>query len=222
MIIKTFEQSLKGSITSKEIKLTTFVVPKPIPRNSKREYQSRNRETYAKWLYKVFYDNEVFAYQKKAKTNDQIQTRLLEENKHNSLLRKRFKQYKYTIGTFRRRYNQGVLYSAQPATFILSLQYDEHNYVVVGGNSPRTYMTFEDCYDRCMEFKVADPRFVPYEYIVAVRNKQIQNQEEWLKWVVPTDDDIKKFCTECKIKEIYNSVNFLSGWKREDTPTDYD
>jgi hypothetical protein len=70
--------------------------------------------------------------------------------------------------------------------------------------------------------KVADPRFVPYDLIVEIRNRQNDNIYEWLEWVVPTDDDIKKLQTKLRVKELYNSVKFYAGFKREDTPTNFE
>ena len=81
-------------------------------------------------------------------------------------------------------------------------------------------MFFQDCYQRCLNLQIADPRFVPEEYIVALRDKQ--NQGEWLDWTVPTQTTIQRLCTRFQLDDLYNSMKFPMGWTREETPNDFE
>lgn len=222
MKIKTFETTLIGRPKVSEIEIKEFELPRPNSRNSGRKYESTNRRAFGPYWQKVFEQNEIAAYERKAKTNDQLRREFLAANPSDQALRFRFKISKQTIGMYRKEYNQQKLYQAQPIPFIMSYQYDESGYIVVGGRFPSTYMFFQDCYARCVHYKIADPRFVPPEYLVEIRNRQIQGDKEWLQWIVPNEKEIAHLKRFLGIKELYNSVNFAMGWTREETPIDYD
>lgn len=173
-------------------------------------------------MHKVLEDNEFDAYEREAKTNEVIQREFLLKYKRNSSLRYQFKTYRATVGMFRKRFNKGILYSAQPPPYLMSFSYDESGYITVGGNRANQYMMFYDCYARCINYRIADPRFVEYDLIVEIRNRQNEGVEEWLDWIVPNDDMIKRLCTKLGVNDLYNSVKFLMGWTREETPKDYE
>lgn len=230
MKIKTFETTLSNPVPKfHETEIKTFDPPPPPSRNSGRAYKAKNREVYRHYFGELFENNEFLAYQRKALTNEQIQRTFLMKYKRNRTIRYRFETYRFTVGMFRNQYNKQLLYASQPAPYLLSFQYDETGYIVVGGNQANTYMSFEDCYQRCVELKVADPRFVPPELIVEIRNRQTElltlpsNEQpndgiNWLEWIAPNEDLIKRLCTKLKLKELYNSVRFPRGWTREETP----
>jgi len=219
MKIVSFKQDKGQEAKVKEQSVDTeLVVPKANSRNSGRPYNAVNRETTVHYLYKLFYENELA---NPPRTNDDLKADLLLTYKHRQAIKRRFKSYQYTINMFRNQYNLGTLWQSQPATFLMSFQYDECGYVVIGGNRIHEYMYFEDCYQRCDNYKMADPRFIPYELIVEIRNRQQQGDPDWLQWMVPTDADIKTLKTNLKVKEVYNSVNFRDGWTREATPKDF-
>jgi hypothetical protein len=224
MKIRTFEQSMSGEEKFTEKELIPFVVPMAKPRNSGRKYTVKNRDVWSRDFLQLFTDNEFLAYQGKARTDDQIKKELLLRHKHNRMLIRRMKTFKITVGMFRIKYNKGILRSSQEPTFLMSFRYDENGYIILGGNHGiyrLHYMHFMDCYARCVAFQIADPRFIPYEYIVEIRNRQSQGIREWLDWVVPTDIQIKELSTKCKVKEIYNSVDFYQGYTREETTHDH-
>lgn len=234
MKIKTFETILndpKSKAKVQELNINQFSPPPiQVSRNSGRTYES-DRPMYRRFIWELLEQNEFLAYQKKAKTNTELQREFLLKFPRNQKLRYRFKTYKATIGMFRKRYNNQQLFASQPPPYLLSFQYDELGFIVVGGIYQHIYMTFDDCYRRCLEFKVADPRFVPPEYIVEIRNRQIEQSMEgpptdskqlnWLDWIVPDEDTIKRLCTKLKLKQgLYNSVRFPKGCTREETPID--
>jgi hypothetical protein len=78
-------------------------------------------------------------------------------------------------------------------------------------------MHFIECYKRCIEYKIADPRFIEPQHITEIRNRINSGDESWLSWSVPPDDWIKAFTTRIG-REPYNSVYFPLGWTREESP----
>lgn len=218
--ITSFEKSISGILKTDTKEITQFQLPthkEPLG----RKYESTCRDMYTRTLFKLFYNNEFLAYTKKALTKKQIQEALVLEHKTNRLLKRKLDRYLLTIGMFRQRYNDNILYAAQPIIYMLSFEYDKYGYIVVGGRYPTTYRYFEDCYNKCVKLKVADPRFVPPEAIEAIRVKQIQLDPEWMKWRVPDEKTIKELRSKLKLKELYNSVRFRPGFTREETPVNF-
>src|SRR5690606_4803084 len=85
---------------------------------------------------------------------------------------------------------------------------------------PTTYLYFEEAYQLCNHYKIADPRFVEPDVVEEVRNRINSNDRDWLVWRVPDEKWIKTF--EEKInRPIYNSVPFPEGWRKEDTPANF-
>lgn len=203
-------------------------MPKIPPRKVGRTYQTEG-QLVSRWVHDKLEANELLAYQKKALTNIELQRELLSRFPSNMSLRYRFKSYKATIGTYRKRFNEMKLYSAQPEPFLASFQYDEVGYIVMGGIYQTTYLMFEECYQRCVDLKIADPRFVPPEYITELRNRKIEQLTtkkytgtNWLEWIVPDEDTIKGLKIRLKLKELYNSVRFPKGCTREETPEGFE
>lgn len=223
MKIQTFEETLGGKFRTTDFENKKIIVPKPIQRNTGIKYEAEARVTYCHWLFEVFQNNEYLAYKNEAWTNDIIKRRLLLQfAKKLPSLRNRFRTYKYTIGIFRNYYNDNKLYSAQPPTLLVSFPYNDLGYIQGFGKDHYRILSFEECYRHCINLKIADPRFVQYEHIVEIRNRQVQGEKEWLAWIVPTDKQIKEVAVKAGIKEVYNSVRFPQGWTREDTPIDSD
>jgi hypothetical protein len=224
MKIRTLELKLNEPYAIPKTSITEFrefQKPKAIPRNTGRTYETRRRTTYAPYVSDLLDRNEFLAYEKKALTNEELQRDILKKFARNTSLRYKFKRYAVTLGMFRKKYNEQKLYAAQPTPYLVSFAYDKFNRIIVGGND-RSYMTFQECYQRCLDFKIADPRFVPPELIVEIRNRQNEGIEEWLHWIVPDDKTLDNIRVLIKRDEIYNSVRFSIGWTREDTPHDYD
>jgi len=220
MKITSFEVELSKSLPPIETntKVTKYKPPREV-KTKGRKYEAKDRQVYGPFLEDLFYKNELLAYEKKAKTNAQLKYEFLDKYKRNYQLRNRFKNYKETIGNLRSKYNRRTLYSQQAPVYIISLQYNEINNIVVDGNRYYQLLSFEEAYERCLEFKVADPRFVPPEYIEKIRDRQNSEDPLWRDWSVPSARWIRSF--ENKIGcEAYNSVYFPVGWTREDTPND--
>jgi len=222
MRIKTFETSLTGKSKVSEIEEIPFTIPKARQRNSGRKYESLNRIAFGKHWHRVLEENERLAYDRKAKDNAQLQREFLQAYPSDMALRYRFKTYKLTVGMYRKKYNQQVLFQSQPPVFLVSFQYDMSSTIVVGGIYPSTYMSFQDCYQRCVNLKIADPRFVPHDYIVKIRDRQNDGDEEWLEWIVPDEKELRTLRRYLQVDELYNSVHFPQGWTREETPIDYE
>lgn len=210
--IITFEESLLKE-TTKEI--VEYIPPKQQTTKG-RQYNARDRMNYGPYLEKMFYENELARYTKEQKTNGQLKVQFLRDHDNHYQLKKRFITYKETIGNLRNKYNTRRLYAAQEPVYLVSFQYDEYGIIVIDGKRYYEYLSFEQAYERCIQFKVADPRFIPYGLIVRIRNRINSNDPEFTQWSVPTDKWIKSF--ENKIgMPAYNSVHFPAGWQREDT-----
>jgi hypothetical protein len=219
--ITTFEKSLEGKVTANTKNITTFEIPPAVKRNSGRPYKSTERDMYTRTLFRIFEQNEYLAYYAKPLTKKQIQERLLKEHKTNRLLKKKMDRYLLTVGMWRQRYNDGKLFSSQPLPYLISFEYDMYGRIVVGGRSPHSYRYFMDCYNKCIIHKIADPRFIPYDTIVEMRNRQLQLIPEWLEWIVPDEVTLKMLRRETGVKELYNSVKFPPGFTREETPSNF-
>lgn len=220
--ITTFEKNVStGAIKLNVKEIKTYTTPSVPSRNTGREYKSKY-PMYTRTLHKLFQDNEIRAYHTKPYTKQQLLDSLLEEHKSNSYLKRQFARYAYTIGIFRKKYNTGTLFSSQPPVYLISFEYDSNGYVVVGGKFSGDYRYFEDCYNKCISLKIADPRFIPPEYIENIRNFQLQGHQDWLEWIVPNEEILKQLQTETKQRDgLYNTVKFRKGWRKADTPLDF-
>lgn len=206
--IITFEQ---GLLKTKEV--VPVEAPKQKQLKKGRNYKAVNRTTYAHFE-KVFHDNELNAYDKNTKTDKQIKDEFLRKNRDYTT-RRRFETYKETIGNLRSKYNRNILLTSQAPVYLISLYYDEFSIIIVDSRQYMKYMSFEDVYDRCVEFKIGDPRFIPPTLLQNIRDRINSGVEEWLDWKVPPADWVKRF--ERRIgREAYNSVHFPQGWTRED------
>lgn len=219
----THEQGRKATETV--TKLEVLEIPKPEKRNSGRDLELK-AGSWKRILYNLFYNNEIAKFEDKL-TGIQIKRLLINKlTDRAKIVDKHFKSYKYSISLERNKYNQGNLYSAQPPTFLMSLPYGEDFYPIIGGHNHHfytKYIYFEEVVERCKKFKIADPRFFEYEIIVEIRNRQIQGDKEWLKWVVPNDKQIKDLELRLPIDQpIYNSVKFAPGFTHADTPADFE
>jgi hypothetical protein len=174
----------------------------------------------------LFHANEIADFHSK-KTRNQLIEDIIKRYPHIKTLKRHFKiTHKYSISAERRKYNFGSIYSSQPPTFLLSLEYNWEHYPIVGGYENqfyKDYIYWEEVYTRACEYAVADPRFLEYEAIVEIRNRQIRGEEQWLKWVVPSDKDLQDISRELQldIPDIFNSVTFAPGFTREETPKDF-
>lgn len=226
MQITSYEITKGGREQTSIIQSTTFQVPTKI---MKRRNSGKARAAKDSWvinLIPVFKENEL-APQKHKKTDTEIKAWILSKYYNVKTIIKNFKLYRYTVGTFRTKYNTSQLTQHQETPILISLAYDDEGYPLVGAYRGRYwpyYIHFEECYHRCAMLKIADPRFVEYEKIVEIRNRLVQQDPDWIDWIVPTDDQLKKIATSLgvrKVENIYNSVKFLNPYTREATPKDF-
>lgn len=219
MKITTFTIALNQPPKEEKINVTKYQPPQ---QNKKRKaYNAKERVVYGPYLERVFYNNELAAYEGKAKTADEIKFEFLTAFKHHYTIKKRFKSFKESIGNLQTKYNRRDLYTNQNLVYLLSFRYDRFGYITVNGRLCFTLLTFQEAYRRCLDFKVADPRFVPPELIDKLRERKNSADPNWADWTVPPIKWIESF--EKKIgMPAYNSVKFRIGYTREDTPVDCD
>lgn len=220
MKIRSFEISLEKGIQKTSQTNISKVTAKEEPRK-KRKYTPKSRIIYGPYLEKMFYNNELARYTKTQRDDKTLRYDFLYDYRRNYDLKRRFAQYKETIGTFRTKYNKRELHSEQKPVFLLSLCYSD-----IGNPCPSMKewyknLSFEEAYRKCLDYKIGDPRFIPPELLERLRERKLNEDPDWIDWQVPTEDWLTKF--EQKIgMEPYNSVHFPPGWKREDTPIDSD
>lgn len=168
-----------------------------------------------RYLEKVFRENELAHYNRQQPvTNGHIQRAFLRYFKNRPNIIRRFAKGKQTIGMYRKAYNEQKLYAAQEPVYMISLEYDLSGIPMVGGAKRYSYLTFEAAYQRCLEFKVADPRFFTPETIRKVRSQINSENAEWYDWRAPSEDTLKQITTEIKVAP-YNSMYFPQGYGKD-------
>lgn len=178
-----------------------------------RKYESKERILHGPYLEKMLFKNEI-AHD--PKTDGDLRIQYLYDFPSYEL-KKRFSKYKETIGTIRTKYNRNKLYSAQSPTLILSFCYNPEGRIVKDGTKYFQFLSFRDCYRRCLDYKVADPRFVSPEELEAIRSRINSGDPDWADWIVPTDKQISELETEIGIDPIYDCIKFLPYLTREAT-----
>jgi len=196
---------------SEVVKYNPPVNPTQLLKN--RKYESKDRILYGPYLEQVLFNNEICH---EPKTDQDIKFEFLKKYPIYGL-KKRFKQYKESIGTIRGRYNKQELFSAQLPVILVSFCYNEEGRIVANGVSYYQYLSFRECKSKCIEYKVADPRFFSHDQIHEIRSRINSGNEEWLQWRVPTDTQIAELERNIGIDCIYDSIRFLPHLTREAT-----
>jgi hypothetical protein len=226
MEILSFDQT--GSTISNEVVKPKALAmpPKAESRNSKRRYNPNAKDLYwRRHLAEIYFRNE-FLPRKEKLDKKAILDNLLKKFPKNEKLKRNFQLYRYTISTFRKWYNESRLVSSQPKNILVSIDYDKNGYPLVGAfynKYVNEYIYFEEVRERCVDLKIADPRFIPYEFIVEIRNKQNDGDPEWLTWYAPTDKELKQYepLLKLPVSRFFNSVEFPEGFRHEDTPVNF-
>lgn len=214
--ITTLDISLNSALPPVEQKTSVSKYIPPTIKKKGRKYEPKDRMTYGPYLESMFYDNEIEAYLTIPKTDQEHKFKFLNDHKSNYQLRNRFKTYKETIGNLRSRYHRRTLYSLQEPVYLLSFSYDENGTIVVDGRQFYKFLTFKQAYERCLEFKIADPRFIEPDKIVLLRDRQNSSDSTWSDWSVPPDSFIASL--EKKIgMQLYDSIQFPTFCTREET-----
>lgn len=226
MKIESFEQE-QGKAPNRTVHIDEHItLARTQKRNSGIEVVKNTHLLWRRGMAHLFEQNELASFHDK-KTRNQLIDAIVAQYSHIKPLKRHFKvTHKYSISLERRKYNFGSIYSSQPPTFLMSLEYNWEHYPIVGGwNNQfyKDYIYWEEAYTRVCEFAIADPRFLEYEAIVEIRNRQIRGEEQWLKWVVPSDKDLQEISRKLQldIPNIFNSIIFAPGFTREETPKDF-
>lgn len=177
-----------------------------------RKYNYKERVVYGDYLVDMFFKNEIC---EEPKTDQKMKFEFLSKYRSWSL-KKHFKSGMLTIGLFRTRYNKNKLFAAQEPVYLLSFCYNDDGRIVYNGAQYYQYLSFRECYQRCIEFKIADPRFITYEEIVQIRNRINSEDKEWSGWRVPTDTILTELSAKIG-RELYDSVSFLPHLTRAKT-----
>ena len=219
MRISTFEFDLSQPLPptkQDDIVVSNYMPPIKEAKPKGRQYIPKHRESYGPYIARVLEQNEYLRYENEWHTDKELQYEFLRTNNNRSL-RAKFKNHKLTINYLRTLYNRRELYSAQPPFFLISLRYNDAGIIEPDGRSAK-YMHFIECYKRCLESKIADPRFIEPEKIVAIRDRINSGDQSWVDWWVPSDEWIATF-TDKIGQPPYNSVYFPPGWTREESPS---
>ena len=214
------EVSLSSSIPAEESHTNISKYVPPTEERKGRKYEGKDRITYGPYLEQMFFDNELEYYLTQARTTRELKYRFLLDHKGNYQLKSRFKSYKYTIGTFRGKYNRRELYSDQQPVYMLSFDYNDFGYIVIDGRQYYKHLTFKQAYERCLEYKIADPRFILPDKIVMLRDRKNSADISWSDWSVPPESFIKQFQSKVGLDALYDTIKFPNFCTREETMND--
>lgn len=174
---------------------------------------------HAVWI-PLFIENEISAMTVKLGGRDdnwlrlQFCSRMKKiDSKRAYYVRKQITINKITVGTFRNAYNTQKLSKTQDPIWLLSMRYNERGVPI---KNMYEYLHWEDMYQKCLDLKIADPRFITPEEIEALRTAINNEDNNFLSWVVPSAKEIESLTNKIG-KEVYNSVYFPCGWAREDS-----
>ena len=203
-----------NNIKHKDISIDKYIPPIQSATKIGRKYEAKDRMVFAPHFEKMFFDNEINL---EPKTDKQLKYAFLSSpHGNNYSLKQRFQKHKESIGGYRTQYNKRTLYVQQKPVLLLSFCYSLEGRIISRGNNNYDYLSFHQCYQKCIEYKVADPRFVEYSKIVAIRNAINNDDTEWADWTAPTDTEIKTLCSLLGLTELYNSISFPHGYKLGD------
>lgn len=135
------------------------------------------------------------------------------DSKRAYYVRKQITINKITVGTFRNAYNNRKLSKTQDPIWLISMRYNEHGIPI---KNIYEYAHWEDMYQKCIDLKIADPRFITPEEIEALRTAINNEDPNFNNWAVPSAKEIESLTNKIG-KEVYNSVYFPCGWAREDS-----
>jgi hypothetical protein len=100
-----------------------------------------------------------------------------------------------SVGKWRTAYNAGTLYSMQEKPLIVSFKYNSLGYVV-DDRSGKYYQYWDDCRQKCIDLRIADPRFFSQEELSAMRVAAVNDDPQFSTWNIPGED----FCEHFKEK----------------------
>jgi len=219
--ITTLEVSLNSAMPHEESHTNISKYKPPVLDKPKgRKYEAKDRITYGPFLEQMFFDNELEYYLTQPLSIKELKFKFLSAHKTNYTLKNKFKRYKYTIGMFRSKYNRRELYSTQDPVYLLSFDYNEAGYIVVDGRQYYRSLTFKQAYERCLEFKVADPRFIPHDKIVLLRDRKNSGDPQWADWSVPPDSFLDQLHRTVHRDSMYDTIEFPKFCTREETMQD--
>lgn len=207
--------NISGSeIKHKDISVEKYEPPAQSATKVGRTYVGKDRMVFAPHFEKMFFDNEICP---EPKIDKRLKYDFLSSpHGNNYTLKQRFRKHKESIGGYRTQYNKRTLYVTQKPVLLLSFAYSPEGRIISRGNTFYDYLSFHQCYEKCLEYKVADPRFVAYNKIVAIRNAINNGDTEWADWTAPTDQEFKTLCSLLGVQELFNCISFPHGYKLGD------
>lgn len=129
---------------------------------------------------------------------------------------------KKTIGTYRKAYRKGTIYVGQVRFPLLSIRYDSNQVAMKDGKTQKKYLTFQDCRDMCMTFKIADPRFFTVEEIRGISTHAF-DIGDIKSWCIPTKKQYEELDSRTP-GGIYKSIRLFETfyWNSDyKVPTDW-
>ena len=145
-----------------------------------RQYKPIERVVYGPFLERLFWDNE------KDKERDTIlRCVIFDKYGPTKSIVKNLESSKVTINSLRTKYNRGALYSGQKPLLMLSLVYNDEGKPAYSARERYRELTYSDGYQFCLQYKVADPRFVAPEAIAKILDARNDGNPDWLQWSVP-------------------------------------
>jgi hypothetical protein len=209
-------------ISSQETNLSPLQISAAKPRTSGRTYTATNRPACARYIYNLLLENEYAAHSITGpKDDEQLKKQIMNRFRYDKSVIRRFMTAKVSVSHYRLLFNENVIIADQPPTPLLSFSYAYNSHPTIGGHYKNAYIAFEECVLLCLHYKKADPRYIPYEQILDIRTRQINNEKEWLDWIVPKDAYIELLKQKFGVDELYNCVQFNEGLTREETPIDF-
>jgi hypothetical protein len=166
--------------------------------------------TQAKVLARLILDNEINACVQEASDRQWMLRNLRATFPRWS--NKASARYMDTFSGKRNKYNQGKLYAGQTLAPLYCWYYNQFGYIIHHRNKTQ-YLSFDFCKRELQKVKYADPRFFSPGELTQLRNDQIVEDAEALKWYIPPIAEVQHLEQRIK-KPIYNSIEFPTGFRK--------
>lgn len=140
-----------------------------------------------RYLEQVLIKNEYLAVKGKPLIDPQI--RYAVHTEFPRLSPRHFELVNTTLPAYRRKYNTGIMFPDQNPPVLASFRYGTDGYVVAQPAYTR-HLSWNDCYDLCLNMRIVDPRFFTEEQILLIRRLKAEGLGEWANANIPTDHDI--------------------------------
>lgn len=208
----------------------------PKDRKGKKGYNGRTTKLpMNRWMAAVFEINEFRAIQfsmdqaKKPLTDPQIKYNWSQEFERYSHVQLRsgrewlpggsIASGKWGIGMLRNRYRKRQLFKYMLPPIFMSFKYSPEGHILKDGVSKSKFLTFSECQELCIQFKIADPRFFKLEEMERIHQFTLQ-KNIYDQWSIPTKEMMDELSKEFPF-DLYRSVKTYDIWKKEPIASDY-